>query len=63
MVEATVLICYKQADQQTLYLVLVTAHDIKVFVASKAFAVGLGGQNHASLSLALNTFTKFYLND
>ena len=31
------LICYKQADQQSLDLVQVKAHDIRAFVASKAF--------------------------
>ena len=33
----TILLCYKQADQQAFYLVQVKAHDIRAFVASKAF--------------------------
>ena len=33
----TILLCYKQADQQALDLVQVKAHDIRVFTASKAF--------------------------
>ena len=44
----TILLCYKQADQQALDLVQVKAHDIRAFAASKAF---FGGPNHASLSL------------
>ena len=48
----TILLCYKQADQQALDLVHVKAHDIRAFVASKAFLRwGIGGPNHASLSL------------
>ena len=41
----------RQADQQSLDLVQVKAHDIRAFVASKAFYGGFSGQNHASLSL------------
>ena len=33
----TILLCYKQADQQALDLVQVKAHDIRAFAASKAF--------------------------
>ena len=48
----TILLCYKQADQQALDLVQVKAHDIRAFAASKAFYGGaIGGPNHASLSL------------
>ena len=48
----TILLCYKQADQQTLDLVQVKAHDIRAFTASKAFyGGGIGGPNQASLSL------------
>ena len=48
----TVLPGYKQADQQALDLVQVKAHDIRVFVAFKDFLRwGIGGPNHASLSL------------
>ena len=37
----TILLCYKQADQQTLDLVQVKAHDIRAFAASKAFYGGV----------------------
>ena len=37
----TILLCYKQADQQALDLVQVKAHDIRVFAASKAFYSGV----------------------
>ena len=44
----TILLCYKQADQQALDLVQVKAH----------------GPNHASVSLeSSHTFTNFYLKD
>ena len=33
----TILLCYKQADQQALDLVQVKAHDIRAFASSKAF--------------------------
>ena len=37
----TILLCYKQADQQALDLVQATAHDIRAFVAFKAFYGGV----------------------
>ena len=37
----TILMCYKQVDQQALDLVQVKAHDIRAFVASKAFYTGV----------------------
>ena len=37
----TILLCYKQADQQALNLVQVKAHDIRAFAASKAFYGGV----------------------
>ena len=37
----TILLCYKQADQQALDLVQVKVHDIRAFVASKAFYGGV----------------------
>ena len=37
----TILLCYKQADQQALDLVQVKAHDIRAFVASKAIYGGV----------------------
>ena len=50
----TILLYYKQADQQALDLVQVKVHDIRAFSASKAFynkLWGISGPNHASLSL------------
>ena len=48
----TILLCYKQADQQALDLVQVKAHDIRAFAASKAFYGGVSVEsNHASVSL------------
>ena len=38
----TILLCYKQADQQALELVQVKAHDIRAFVASTAQGLGIG---------------------
>ena len=37
----TILLCYKQADQQALDLVQVKGHDIRAFAASKAFYGGV----------------------
>ena len=37
----TILLCYKQADQQAFDLVQVKAHDIRAFLASKAFYGGV----------------------
>ena len=37
----TILLCYKQADQQSLDLVQVKAHDIRAFAVSKAFYGGV----------------------
>ena len=61
----TILLCYKQADQQALDLVQVKAHDIRAFTASKAFLRwGIGGPNHASLSLEISQHIySFYLKD
>ena len=48
----TILLCYKQVDRQALDLVQVKAHDIRAFVASKAFyGVVSVDQNHACVSL------------
>ena len=41
MVNRTILMCDIQADQQALDLVQVKAHDIRAFIASKAFYVGI----------------------
>ena len=59
----TVLLCYKQADQQALDLVQVKAHDIRAFAASKAFYGGVSVDQimQACQWKAHNTFTNFYL--
>ena len=61
----TILLCYKQVDQQALDLVQVKAHDIRAFVASKAFYGGLSVDQimQACHWKAHNTFTNFYLKD
>ena len=61
----TILLCYKQADQQALDLVLVKVHDIWAFAASKAFDGGISVDQimQACHRKAHNTFTNFYLKD
>ena len=61
----TILLCYKQADQQALNLVQVKAHDITAFAASKAFYGGISVDRimQACHWKAHNTFTNFYLKD
>ena len=61
----TILLCYKQADQQALDLVQVTAHDIRAFAASKAFYGGISVDQimQACHWKPHNTFTNFYLKD
>ena len=61
----TILLGYKQADQQALDLVQVKAHDIRVFAASKAFYSGVSVDQimQACHWKAHNTFTNFYLKD
>ena len=61
----TILLCYKQADQQAMDLVQVKAHDIRAFVASKAFYGGVSVNQimQACHWKAHNTFTNFYLKD
>ena len=41
LVKTTILLCYKQANQQSLDLVQVKAHDIRAFAMSKAFYGGV----------------------
>ena len=41
LLKQTIILCYKQADQQALDLVQVKAHDIQAFAASKAFYGGV----------------------
>ena len=59
----TILLCYKQADQQALDLVQVKAQDIRAFAASKAFYGGVLVDQimQACHWKAHNTFTNFYL--
>ena len=61
----TILLCYKQADQQALDLVQGKAHDIGAFAASKAFygRVLVDQIMQACHWKAHNTFTNFYLKD
>ena len=61
----TILLCYKQADQQALDLVQVKALDIRAFAASKALygGVSLDQIMQACHWKAHNTFTNFYLED
>ena len=61
----TILLCYKQADQQTLDLVQVKMHDIRAFATSKAFYGGVSVDQimQACHWKAHNTFTNFYLKD
>ena len=61
----TILLCYKQVDQQALDLVQVKVHDIRAFAASKAFYGGVSvDQIIQGYHLkARNTFTNFCLKD
>ena len=61
----TILLWYKQADQQALDLVQVKAHDIMAFAASKAFYGGVSVDQimQACHWKAHNTFTNFDLKD
>ena len=61
----TILLCYKQADQQALDLVQVKANDIRAFAASKAVYGGVSVDQimQACHWKAHNTFTNFYLKD
>ena len=61
----TILLCYKQADQQLLDLVQVKVHDIWAFTTSKAFYGGVWVDQimQACHWKAHNTFTNFYLKD
>ena len=61
----TVLLCYKQANQEALDLVQVKVHDIRAFTASKAFYGGVLVDKimQACHLKAHNTFTNFSLKD
>ena len=58
----TILLCYKQADQQALDLVQVKAHDIGALAASKAFYGGVS-VDHIMQACQWKAFTNFYLKD
>ena len=59
----TILLCYKQADQQALGLFQIKTHDVRAFAASKAFNGGVSVDQimQACHWKAHNTFTNFYL--
>ena len=61
----TILLCYKQVDQQALDLVQVKSHDIRAFAACKAFYGGVSVDQimQACHWKAHNTFTNFSLKD
>ena len=61
----TILLCYKQTDQQALDLVQVKVHDIRAFAAPKAFYGGVLVDQvmQACHWKAHNSFTNFYLRD
>ena len=65
LVITTILLSYKQANQQSLDLVQVKAHGIGAFVASKAFYSGVSVDQiiQACHWKAHNTFTSFFLED
>ena len=65
MVITTILLSYKQANQQSLDLVQVKAHGIRAFAASKAFYGGVSVYQiiQACHWKAHNTFTIFFLED
>ena len=58
----TILLCYKQVNQQALDLVQVKAHDIWAFAVSKAFYSGVSVDQimQACHWKAHNTFTNYY---
>ena len=61
----TILLCYKQADQEALDLVQVKVHEIRAFAASKAFYSGVLVDQIMQTChwKAHNRFTNFYLKD
>ena len=61
----TILLCYKQVDQQAWDLVQVKAHDIRAFAASKGFYGGVSVDQimQACHWKAHTTFTNIYLKD
>ena len=63
LLKQTILLCYKQTNQQALDLVQVEAHDIRAFAASKAFYDGVSVDQimQACHWKAHHTFTNFYI--
>ena len=59
----TILLCYKQAEQQASDLVQVKAHDIRALTASKSFYGGVSVDQIMQVChwKAHNTFNNFYL--
>ena len=59
------LLCYELSDQAALTLHQVKAHDVRAFVASKAFQSGISLDQILSAChwKSHNTFTQFYLKD
>ena len=64
-IKQTVLLCYQLSDEETQNLHQVRAHDVRAFVASKAFQGGISLDKILSAChwKAHNTFTQFYLKD
>ena len=62
LVKTSILLYYKQADQQSLDFVQVKAHDIRAFEASKAFSSEVSvDQIMQACHWKAHTFTNFYL--
>ena len=64
-IKQTVLLCYQVSDEDSHKLLQVKAHDVRAFVASKAFQGGVSLEQILSAChwKAHNTFTQFYLKD
>ena len=64
-IKQTVILCYELSDQEALTVHQVKAHDVRAFVASKAFQLGISLEQilPACHWKSHNTFTKFYLKD
>ena len=65
LIKQTVILCYELSDQEALTLHQVKAHDVRAFVASKAFQSGVSLEQILSAChwKFHNTFTQFYLKD
>ena len=64
-IKQTVILCYQLSDQESLDLHQVKAHDVRAFVASRAFHGGVSLDQILSAChwKSHNTFTQFYLKD